>query len=310
MKKVFVDGSAGTTGLRILDRLRDRDDVELLIPGEQDRKNKDSRREALNLCDIALLCLPDEAAREAAGMVQNPETIVIDASSAHRTEPGWTYGLPELSGPMEDQIRSSKRITLPGCHASGFLALVYPLLANRVIQKDIRLTCFSVTGYSGGGRKMIGEYESDLRSPLLDAPRQYAISQEHKHLREMQHISGLEKAPAFCPVVADFYSGMAVTVPLFQEDLAYNIGIDDIKDIYRSRYQGPVVDYHEKVSQNGFLSANSYSGKDSMCVTVEGNKDRILLLAIYDNLGKGASGAAVQCLNLVLDQDTALGLSL
>lgn len=310
MKKVFIDGSSGTTGLRILDRLKDRDDIEVLILSEEDRKNKDSRSKALNLCDIALLCLPDEAAREAASMVQNSDTIVIDASSAHRTQPGWSYGFPELSGSMEQKIKTAKRITVPGCHASGFLALVYPLLTNQVIHKDVRLSCHSITGYSGGGKKMIREYESDQRSVLLDAPRQYAISQEHKHLKEMQHITGLKKPPVFCPIVADFYSGMVVTVPLFKEDLADNISMEDVKEIYRSRYKGSVVRFQENISQSGFLSANSYSGKDSMCLAVEGNQDRILLLAVYDNLGKGASGAAVQCLNLVMDQDTAFGLSL
>lgn len=310
MKKVFIDGSAGTTGLRILDRLKARDDVELLILSEGDRKNRECRREALNSCDIAILCLPDEAAKEAASMVDNPDAVIIDASTAHRTGFGWAYGFPELSPSMEQKIKASKRIAVPGCHASGFLALVYPLLENQAIKKDIRLTCHSVTGYSGGGKKMIGEYESENRGHLLDAPRQYGIGQQHKHLKEMQAISGLEKAPVFCPIVADFYSGMLVTVPLFKEELADGIVLDDIKAIYKTKYNGPVVRFAENISQDGYISANSYAGKDSMYIAVEGNKDRILLLAAYDNLGKGASGAAVQCLNLVMGRNADYSLNL
>ncbi len=211
---------------------------------------------------------------------------------------------------MERKVKASKRISIPGCHASGFLALIYPLLANSVIARDTRLVIHSITGYSGGGKEMIKEYQSDNRSPLLDAPRQYALLQKHKHLKEMQAISGLEKTPVFCPVVADFYSGLIISVPLFKEDLTGGIGMEEIMDIYKSHYNGPVVKFTEKISENDYISANSHSGRDSMYIAVKGNKDRILLLAVYDNLGKGASGAAVQCLNLVMGQDATLGLNL
>ena len=204
MKKVFSDGSAGTTGLRIIDRLKDRADIDLLILSEQDRKDKISRRKALNSCDIAILCLPDDAAREAVCMVENPDTVIIDTSTAHRTQSGWTYGFPELSASIKQEIINSKRISVPGCHASGFLALIFPLIVKGLIANDAGLVVHSITGYSGGGKKMINEYQSDNRSPLFDAPRQYALFQNHKHLREMQVISGLEKTPVFCPVVADF----------------------------------------------------------------------------------------------------------
>ena len=310
VKRVFIDGSAGTTGLRIADRLKCREDMELLILSGQERKDRACRREMLNSCDIAILCLPDNAAREAAGMVENPNTIVIDTSTAHRTRPGWVYGLPELSEEMEEKIKAAKRIPVPGCHVCGFLSIVYHLLVKGVIPRDARLTVHSVTGYSGGGKKMIKEYQSDSRSHFLEAPRQYGLDQVHKHLKEMQAVSGLEKAPVFCPVVADFYSGLVITVPLFREDLAAGFGIDDIRDIYRTCYTGPVVKYTEKISGDGYLSANMLAGRDSMYITVEGNEDRILLLAVYDNLGKGASGAAIQCLNLATGEDQTLGLSL
>ena len=310
MKKVFIDGSAGTTGLRIIDRLKDRADIDLLILSEQDRKDKISRRKALNSCDIAILCLPDDAAREAVCMVENPDTVIIDTSTAHRTQSGWTYGFPELSASIKQEIINSKRISVPGCHASGFLALIFPLIVKGLIANDAGLVVHSITGYSGGGKKMINEYQSDNRRPLFDAPRQYALFQNHKHLREMQVISGLEKTPVFCPVVADFYSGLLITVPLFKEDLAVGSGMQDVMNIYKSHYKGPVVRFTQKISEDGYLSANSLSGRDSMYIAVEGNEDRILLLAVYDNLGKGASGAAVQCLNLVMGQEETFGLNL
>jgi N-acetyl-gamma-glutamyl-phosphate reductase len=310
MKRIFIDGSSGTTGLRIVDRLKDRDDTELLILSEDERKDRGRRKTALNSCDAAILCLPDDAAREAVGMVENPDTVIIDTSTAHRTQAGWTYGFPELSESMEKEIINSKRISVPGCHASGFIALIYPLLMSGLIRRDVRIAFHSVTGYSGGGKKMIKEYEAESRSPLLDAPRQYGLLQDHKHLKEMLAISGLEMTPVFCPIVADFYSGMVVTVPLFKEDLTEQKGMDDIRDIYRSKYKGPVVQFRENLDEKCFIAGNYISGRDSMYISVAGNEDRIILLAIYDNIGKGASGAAVQCLNLVVGQDAAFGLNL
>ncbi len=309
MKKVFIDGKAGTTGLRIYERLSGRDDIELITLPEELRKDKESRRQALNSADVAFLCLPDDAAREAVSLVDNPNTTIIDASTAHRTLPDWAYGFPELSKDFEEKIKNSKRIAVPGCHASGFVALVFPLVESGLISSDTQLTCFSLTGYSGGGNKMIAEYEDGKRDNLLDAPRQYALGQTHKHLPEMTAITGLETAPVFCPIVGDFYSGMEVTVPLFASQLKDGKTIEDIKNVYKEKYQGPMVKYTEQ-SENGFVSANILSGNDTMQISVFGNEERILLVARFDNLGKGASGAAVECMNLVLSQPATKNLEI
>ena len=308
MKKVFIDGSAGTTGLRIYDRLSNRNDIELVVLEESLRKNDDARRNALNSCDIAFLCLPDDAARQAVSWIENPNTVVIDTSTAHRTLDGWTYGFPELSAEHKQNIIFSKRIAVPGCHASGFIALVYPLVQKGLISADIELCCHSVTGYSGGGKKMISDYRDINRPALFDAPRQYALTQNHKHLKEMCAIPRLSTAPNFCPIVADFYSGMLVTVPLFAGQVKGTV--EDIKAVYKDLYTGKIVNYCDEIDENGFLSAAAKSGKDTMDITVAGNDDRILLIARYDNLGKGASGAAIQCLNLVLGEREEKGLSI
>lgn len=310
MKKVFIDGSAGTTGLRIFDRLHTRKDILLLTLPEEQRKQEASRKKLLNEADVVFLCLPDAAAEEAAGWVENPDTVILDTSTAHRTAPGWCYGFPELSALQEAKIRQSRRIAVPGCHASGFLALVYPLVAAGLIKPDVLLSCYSLTGYSGGGKKMIAQYEAPERSTLLCAPRQYALAQTHKHLREMKALTGLEHEPVFCPVVADFYSGMQVTVPLFSDWLTPGADMQDVKNAYRTLYTGDVVTYVERAEDDGFLSAAAQAGKDSMKITVAGNADRMLLLAVYDNLGKGASGAALECMNLVTGNPKTLGLEL
>ena len=307
-KKVFIDGSAGTTGLRIYERLSARDDVELLTLSEEKRKDATSRKEMLNRADVAFLCLPDDAAREAVAMVENPSVTVIDASTAHRTLPDWAYGFPELSTAFEEKILSSKRIAVPGCHASGFISLVYPLIEAGVLDKETLLSCHSITGYSGGGKKMIAEYESDERSVLLGAPRQYALSQEHKHLKEMKGVCGLENAPVFCPIVSNFYSGMAVTVPLFASQVQASVA--ELKKLYADKYHSEIVSYVDSADENGFLSGAMLSGKDSMKITVAGNEERILLLAVYDNLGKGASGAAIECMNLAIGAKKTKGLIL
>ena len=309
MKKVFIDGSAGTTGLRIYERLGGRTDIEMITIPEAYRKDEKARREALNTADVAFLCLPDAAAREAVAMVENPHTVIIDTSTAHRTDPAFAYGFPELSPSFEEKIRNSKRIAVPGCHASGFIALVYPLIANGLLSPSARLTCHSVTGYSGGGKKMIGEYEAPDRDPLLGAPRQYGLTQEHKHLKEMKAVTGLSVAPIFCPIVSDFYSGMVVTVPVFKEDVG-GASPAALAEIYRSLYRGPVVSYRDGMDEAGFLSGAGLSVKDGMELSVFGNDDRMLLVARYDNLGKGASGAAVENLNIVLGLEKTLGLEL
>ena len=308
MKRVFIDGKAGTTGLRIYERLGGRTDIEMISIPEAYRKDEKARREALNSADVAFLCLPDAAAREAVAMVDNPHTVIIDTSTAHRTDSAFVYGFPELSPSLEEKIKNSKRIAVPGCHASGFIALVRPLIANGILSPSARITCHSVTGYSGGGKKMIGEYESEDRDPLLGAPRQYGIGQEHKHLKEMRAITGIDELPLFSPIVADFYSGMEVTIPLFASMLNDGFGIDEIRNIYADAYNTDIVKYEERLDNNGFISASALSGKDSMRITVCGNDERMILVALYDNLGKGASGAAIECLNIVLGQEKTLGL--
>lgn len=300
MKKVFIDGSAGTTGLRILQRLSERSDIELIRLPEELRKDSAARKKALNECDIAFLCLPDAAAIEAVNMIENENTVVLDTSTAHRTDEGWAYGFPELSEEHFKKVASSKRIAVPGCHASGFIALTYPLIEKGILDADALLTCHSITGYSGGGKSMIAQYEDSERDTLFDAPRQYALGQTHKHIPEMTKITGLKNAPVFCPIVSDFYSGMVVTVSLFKEQLKEGFGIEDIKSAYKEKYTTDIVSYSESISENGLISANALSFKDSMQITVEGNEDRILLIARYDNLGKGASGAALECMNIAM----------
>lgn len=297
--KIFIDGKAGTTGLRIEERLSGRDDVEIVSLPEELRKDPVARKEIMNSVDVVFLCLPDSAAIEAVSMIENENVVVIDASTAHRTNPDWAYGFAELGGEFEQKIINSKRIAVPGCHASGFIALVYPLVKAGILPKSAYLTAHSITGYSGGGKAMIADYNSDERSELLDGPRQYGIAQKHKHIPEMVKITGLENAPVFCPIVADFYSGMEVTVPLFKSQLSYG-GIEEIKEIYKNLYNTEIISYKEANDEGGFLSSAKMSRKDSMTIEVYGNDDRIILVARYDNLGKGASGAAVECLNIKL----------
>lgn len=310
IKKVFIDGSAGTTGLRIVERLENRKDIELIRLTEENRKNIEARRKALNEADIAFLCLPDAASIEAVSLIDNENTVVIDTSTAHRVNPEWAYGFPELSEDFYKKIKTSKRIANPGCHASGFVSLIYPLIEKGILKKDALLSAFSLTGYSGGGKGMIAQYEAEDRSEELEAPRQYGLSQTHKHLPEMTAVTGLENAPAFIPVVDAFYSGMEVTIPIFSNMLNDGFGVEDIKNAYKEKYCGPIVKYVEDFSENGFVTANKLSFKDSMEISVSGNDERILLISRFDNLGKGASGAAVECMNIVLDCDETTGLEI
>lgn len=306
MTKVFIDGSAGTTGLRIVDRLSQRSDLELLILPDELRKSADARADALASADIAFLCLPDDAAKESAALAQGSKVKIIDTSTAHRTDPDWVYGMPELAGQRE-KILASSRIANPGCHASGFVALIAPLVEQGLLAPDTALSCFSLTGYSGGGKKMIAEYEAPDRNPLLAGPRQYALTQSHKHLKEMVKICGLQTLPVFCPIVADFYSGMEVTVSLFAKDIKGSA--EDIRKLYASYYQGGLIRYTQEPDADGMLSAAALSGRDDMTVTVTGNEERILLVSRFDNLGKGASGAAIQNMNILLGLDQTTGLS-
>ncbi len=308
MTKVFIDGKAGTTGLKIYDRLLERTDLQLLTLPEELRKDTEARKEMLNTADIAFLCLPDAAAREAVSLIENPNTVVIDTSTAHRTNPDWAYGFPELSEDFLSKIKTSKRIAVPGCHASGFIALVYPLVSKGIISADTLLNCFSLTGYSGGGKQMIADYEEEGRDPQLSSPRQYGIAQAHKHIPEMCTVTGIETAPCFSPVVGDFYSGMQVTVPLHKSQLCEGCTIETVKNAYRELYADSMVTYTDSMDESGFVSSNALSGFDNMEITVVGNEDRFLLLARYDNLGKGASGAAVECMNIALGIDKTTSL--
>ena len=306
MKRVFIDGSAGTTGLRIADRLAAREDLTIIRLPESLRRDPIARKEAINSADIVFLCLPDAAAMEAVSLVENPNVKIIDTSTAHRVNPDWTYGFPELDGQRE-KIKNSNRIANPGCHASGFVALVAPLVQKGIIPADARLTCFSLTGYSGGGKKMIAEYEGEGRSDLLKGPRQSALTQQHKHLKEMAKLCGLENAPVFCPIVGDFYSGMEVTVTLFASQIKGSI--DDIRRIFADYYQNGLVRADDTADADGMLSAAAFSGRDDMRVSVYGNEERILLVARFDNLGKGASGAAIQNMNILLGMEESTGLN-
>ncbi len=305
MHKIFIDGSAGTTGLSIKERLLSRKDLSVNVLSEELRKDKNAREDALNAADVVFLCLPDDAAKEAVSMIKNPAVKVIDTSTAHRVQSGWVYGFAELAG-YREKIANSKRVANCGCHASGFISLVFPLVQAGILNKNALLTCFSLTGYTGGGKKMIAEYEGE-KPELYNAPRQYGLSQTHKHLPEMQTVCGLDFAPCFCPVVGDFPRGMEVTVPVFAKEL--NGNIDDIKECYKKAYNGGTVKFVAD-DENGFLSAGAYAGKDSMGVSVYGNSDRILLVSRFDNLGKGACGAAIQNLNLMLGVEETTGLVL
>ena len=305
MTTVFIDGSAGTTGLRIRDRLADRKDLRLMILPEDLRKDPSARADALNSADISFLCLPDTASIEAVSFVTDPHGVIIDTSTAHRTAEGWIYGMPELSGQRE-KIAPAKRIANPGCHATGFIALIAPLVENGLLSSDVRLSAFSLTGYSGGGKKMIAEYEVPDTDPLYRAPRQYGLGQTHKHLPEMSVVCGLQHAPVFCPIVAPYYAGMEVTVPLTPADTSASP--EEIRKVYRDYYHSGLIRFAEAPDENGFLSAGAMAGRDSLEVSVFGNGERILLISRFDNLGKGASGAAIQNMNIALGLDEAEGL--
>ena len=304
MKQVFIDGSAGTTGLRIRERLLQRKDIQLLELPESARKDPAARQAVMNEADIVFLCLPDDAAKEAAQMLQQSDAAVIDASTSHRTSESWVYGFPEI-GNLREKIKNSRWIANPGCHATGFISLIAPLRENGLLKSDVKLQCFSLTGYSGGGKKMIADYEAPDRDKKLDAPRLYGLSQGHKHLPEMKKLCLLDEAPVFCPVVVPYYAGMEVIVPLFAGDVKASEA--QIRECYQRYYTSGMVYYHEP-DEGGFLSAGAYAGRDDLEVSVQGNEDRILLVARFDNLGKGASGAAIQNMNLLLGVNEETGL--
>lgn len=312
MKKVFIDGSEGTTGLRIFERFEGRDDIEILkIPSEL-RKDPVEIKKYINESDVTFLCLPDAAAKEAVAMVENENTIIIDTSTAHRTEEGWAYGYPELSAEHRNAIRTGKRIAVPGCYATGFITIAHALVAGGILPADYPVSAFAVSGYSGGGKKMIAEYEGEERIEELSSPRQYALTQTHKHLKEMQKIAGLEKTPLFSPMVGDYYSGMVVTLPFYTDMLNGKPTPEMIHDFLTKYYAGEkfikVMPFGAEADTRGFIGSNVRSGWDDLEIFVSGNEDRVLVSTRFDNLGKGASGAAVQCLNIVLGCEEDKGL--
>ncbi len=312
--KIFIDGSEGTTGLRIYERFEGRDDIELLCISSELRKDINERKRLINESDITFLCLPDVAARESVSLVENEKVRIIDTSTAHRTESGWAYGFPEISGEHRKAIANGKRIAVPGCHATGFISLVYPIVAGGLLPKDYPVTAFSLTGYSGGGKKMIAEYEAEDKNKDIFAPRQYALTQQHKHLKEMKAITGLQKEPLFSPIVANYYSGMVVSVPLYTEYLKDCNNPKEMTEYFANYYKGQkfvrVVENGNEDLYGGMLAGNTMSGWDGLKVYITGNEERMVLSAQFDNLGKGASGAAVQCLNILLGCDEAKGLVL
>ncbi len=300
--KVFIDGQEGTTGLQINDRIAKRGDVQLLVIDEKYRKDPAARRELLNEADVAFLCLPDDAARESVSLIENDKTIVIDTSTAHRTEAGWAYGFPELSVKHRSAIATSHRIANPGCHATGFIVSAYPLISNGIVGKDTSLSCVSLTGYSGGGKKMIAQYEAKDRPVELESPRMYALTQAHKHIPEMTAVTGLENAPVFCPIVCDFYSGMAVTISLTPDRLKKDMSRNELFEFFKSYYQNEgLISVHGECE--GMVAANELENKPNLKIYVLGTDERITVTSVFDNLCKGASGAAVQNMNIALGID-------
>lgn len=312
--KVFIDGKEGTTGLRIFERLATRPDLEMLTLPEKLRKQPAARRDAIHAADIAVLCLPDAAARESVALTEGSNTRILDTSTAHRVQEGWAYGFAELSENHRKAIVEGNRVAVPGCHASGFISLVTPLTMAGLLPKDAALSCFSLTGYSGGGKKMIAQYEAADRGGDLNSPRQYGLTQTHKHIPEMTHVPGLTVEPIFAPIVADFYSGMEVTVPLHASHLNCAHPLARVTECLKAHYaNSPIIKVlgpDEVAAMGGFIPANALSGKDGMQLMVLGNDERIQLVSLFDNLGKGSSGAALQCLNLMTGVDEALGLNL
>ena len=306
MDKVFIAGSAGTTGLRLRQRLSEMPDVGLLEIDEEKRKDPDEQKRLFQKADFVFLCLPDDAARETAPFAEGTNARVIDASTAHRTADGWAYGFPELSPAHKAAIEKAKYVASPGCHASGFIALAYPLIAAGLLDKSALLSATSLTGYSGGGKKMIAEYEASERSELLKGPKPYGLGQSHKHLPEMQKQCGLENAPVFVPVVGDFYSGMLVTLPLHSAMLRGNPSADELRAAYKAHYRSGLV--HVSDEAPSALYANAYAGRDDMEIAVSGTDGRLLVTALFDNLGKGASGAAIECFNLMRGAAPETGL--
>lgn len=312
--KVFIDGSEGTTGLRIYERFEGRDDIELLHIDSEKRKDVEERRRLINQSDITFLCLPDDAARESVSLVENEKVKIIDTSTAHRTQNGWAYGFPELSKAHRQKIKEGNRIAVPGCYATGFITIIYPLIAGGILPVDYPVSAFALSGYSGAGKKTIAVYEAKERDTELDSPREYALTQNHKHLKEMQKITGLEKVPLFSPIICDYYSGMLLTAPFYTELFLKKQTPEEIHAFLHAYYFDgkfvKVMPFGKEADYNGFLAGNACCGWDGIEIYVTGNEDRVLISTRFDNLGKGASGAAIQCLNIMLGYEEDKGLNL
>ncbi|MEG2382010.1 MAG: N-acetyl-gamma-glutamyl-phosphate reductase [Oscillospiraceae bacterium] len=307
MLKAFIVGSSGTTGLRIHSRLAARSDVELLEIDEALHRDASEIKRLISAADFVFLCLPDTAAIEAVALAEGSHAKIIDCSTAHRSSGLWAYGFPELSAQHRSNIISASRLSVPGCHASGLISLLYPLVSAALLSENAALSATSITGYSGGGKKMIADYEDKSRPPELNTPFLYAMGQEHKHLPEVMRQCSLKTAPIFMPIVGDFYSGMLVTVPLNASMLRERLSVSELREVYKAHYgNGGLVRVSNENSAS--LHAGSMTGRDDMEIFISGNDERILLSARFDNLGKGASGAALQCFNLMcgLPEDRGL----
>lgn len=311
MKKVFIDGKEGTTGLKIFERFENRSDIELLLIDSDKRKDAAERAKLINESDITFLCLPDQAAVEAVSLVKSDKTKIIDASTAHRTLDGWAYGFPELGDDFRRRIRESNRIAVPGCYASGFNSIVYPLIKSGFIDRDYDIVCYALSGYTGAGKKGIAQYEDENRDTELDSPRLYALTQEHKHLKEMKAISGLSKFPIFSPVICDYPRGMVVCIALYTDRMNKKYTVDDIYEMMSAHYEGsPIVKVRRPGYTTGMIGSNNFAQRDDMEIEINGNADRILITSRFDNLGKGASGAAIQCMNIATGIDETTGLNI
>lgn len=312
--KVFIDGSEGTTGLRIYERFQNRDDIELLHINPELRKDPKERKKMINASDVTFLCLPDEAAKEAVSLVENENVVIIDASTAHRTEEGWAYGFPELSEEHRENIKKGKRIAVPGCYATGFISMIYPLIQGGILSKDYPVSSFAISGYSGAGKKTIAAYEDENRPKQLSAGREYALTQQHKHLKEMKKITGLIRTPLFSPIIDDYYSGMVVSIQFYADMLVKKETPESmlafLAEYYKDQQFIKVSAVDDEIVAGGFLAGNELSGWDGLKIYVTGNEERIVVSAQFDNLGKGASGAAIQCLNVILGCDETKGLNL
>ena len=306
--KVFIDGQAGTTGLQLKSKLVNHPYVDLLEIDNDKRKDADERQRIMNDSDVVFLCLPDAAAIEAVKLVTNPDTVIIDASTAHRVADGWTYGFPELSQAHFDAVKSAKRIANPGCHATGFISVVYPLVSAGIMPSSYPVTAHSITGYSGGGNKMIADYEDPDRAEEIGTPRQYGLGQTHKHLPEMKKITGLDCEPVFNPIVSDYYCGMAVSVPIYTKLLNKKMSADELYEFFSDYYKNSEFISVHKVPESGFLSPIGLEGTNKMEIHVCGNYDRVTITSVFDNLGKGASSAAIENMNIAMGFDISTAL--